>query len=103
MESINLLLRVFLLHCQSGSKLLYYCLHTVNCLQLDISNGSTNCSLGGDGVPSYEDTCDITCNNGFALNGSATRTYLDDGTWSGTDDACVKGNDVALTGLTVVV
>ena len=74
----------------------------MNCLPLtDIDNGSISCSFGDDGIPSYKDTCDINCNNGFALNGSTTRTCLDDGTWSGTDDECVKGNDVVLTELLV--
>ena len=51
-----------------------------------------NCSPGGDGVPSYEDTCSFTCNTGYELIGSDTRTCQSDGSWSGSDDVCRKGN-----------
>ena len=47
-----------------------------------------NCSLGDDGVPSYEDTCNFTCNIGYELTGSDTRTCQSDGRWSGSDDVC---------------
>ena len=50
-----------------------------------------NCSLGDDGVPSYEDTCSFTCNTGYELIGSDTRTYQSDGSWSGSDDGCRRG------------
>ena len=70
----------------------------VFCLPLnDINNGSINCSSGVDGILSYKDTCDVTCNTGYALNGSATRVCQIDGTWSGMDDECVKGNNDTLT------
>ena len=47
----------------------------VPCLSLiDPNNGMINCSLGDDGVPSYEDTCSFTCNTGYELTGSDTRT-----------------------------
>ena len=52
---------------------------------------------------SYGDTCDIGCYNGFALNGSTNRMCQVDGTWSGTDGTCVKGNNVLLTEIAVVV
>ena len=51
-----------------------------------------NCSLGDDGVPSYEDTCNLTCNTGYELTGSDTRTCQSDGSWSGSDDVCRRGN-----------
>ena len=54
-------------------------------------NGVINCSLGDDGVPSYEDTCSITCNTGYELTGSDTRTCQSDGSWSGSDVACRRG------------
>ena len=67
----------------------------VRCQPLsDIGNGSVTCSLGDDSISSFEDTCDITCKKGFALNGSATRTCLSDGTWNGTNDECIKGKNV---------
>ena len=50
------------------------------------NNGTINCSLGDDGIPSYEDTCSFTCNTGYELTGSDTRTCQSDGIWSGTDD-----------------
>jgi len=37
------------------------------------------------------DTCTITCDDGFELSGSDTRTCQDDGTWSGTDATCSEG------------
>ena len=51
-----------------------------------------NCSLGDDGVPSYEDTCSFTCNTGYELTGSDTRTCQSDKNWSGSDDVCRRGN-----------
>ena len=52
------------------------------------SNGMINCSLGDDGVPSYEDTCNFTCNAGYELTGSDTRTCQSDGTWSDNSTMC---------------
>ena len=51
-----------------------------------------NCSLGDDGVPSYEDTCSFTCNTGYELTGSDTRTCQSDESWNGTDGICRRGN-----------
>ena len=50
-----------------------------------------NCSLGDDGVPSYEDTCNFTCNTGYKLNGSDTRTCQSSGGWSGSGVVCGRG------------
>ena len=55
------------------------------------NNGMTNCSLGDDGVPSYEDTCSFTCNTGYELTGSDTRTCQGNGSWSGSDVVCRRG------------
>ena len=49
------------------------------------------CSLGDDGVPSYEDTCSFTCNTGYELTGSDTRTCQSDGNWNGSDATCARG------------
>ena len=49
------------------------------------------CSLGDDGVPSYEDTCSFTCNTGYELTGSDTRTCQIDGSWSGSETMCRRG------------
>ena len=64
----------------------------VSCTSLtDPNNGTINCSLGDDGVPSYEDTCNFTCNTGYELTGSDTRTCQSDGSWSGSDVVCRRG------------
>ena len=55
------------------------------------SNGMIDCSLGDDGVSSYEDTCNFTCNTGYELTGSESRTCQSDGSWSGSTAMCNKG------------
>ena len=45
----------------------------------DPKNGMVNCSLGDDGVHSYEDTCSFTCNTGYELTGNDTTTCLSNG------------------------
>jgi len=65
---------------------------TVLCPELtDPNNGVINCSLGDDGVLSYEDTCSFTCNTGYELTSSDTRTCQSNGSWSGRDDVCRRG------------
>ena len=54
-------------------------------------NGVVNCNLGDYGVPSYEDTCSFTCNTGYELTGSESRTCQSDGSWSGSDAVCTVG------------
>ncbi|XP_065899237.1 uncharacterized protein [Dysidea avara] len=56
----------------------------------DPNNGTITCSLGDDGVPSYEDTCSFTCNTGYELTGSDTRTCQSDGNWSGNETMCSR-------------
>ena len=58
----------------------------------DPKNAMINCSLGDDGVPSYEDTCSFTCDTGYELTGNNTRICQSDGSWSGSDDVCRRGN-----------
>ena len=41
-------------------------------------NGVINCSLGDDGVLFCEDSCSFTCNTGYELTGSDTRTCQSD-------------------------
>ena len=53
-----------------------------------------NCSLGDDGVPSYEDTCSFKCNTGYELTGSDTRTCQSNGSWSSSDNVCKKGEEL---------
>jgi len=54
-------------------------------------NGEMSCSLGDDGVPSYDDTCSFTCNTGYERTGDDTRTCQSDGSWSGSDNVCRRG------------
>ena len=64
----------------------------VLCSSLSYSNnGTINCSLGDDGVPSYEDTCSFTCNTGYELTDSGTRICQSDGSWSGSNSMCRMG------------
>ena len=66
---------------------------TVQCPRLmDLMNGMVSCSLTNDPLFSYEDTCSFTCNTGYELTGSNTRTCQSDGSWSGTDVMCTRGN-----------
>ena len=51
-----------------------------------------SCSLGDDNVTSYEDICNFTCNTGYELTGSDTRTCQSDRSWSGTDIVCGRGS-----------
>lgn len=66
--------------------------YIVKCQQRpNAENGNVNCALGADGIFSYQDTCTVTCNTGYALTGSATRMCQSDGSWSGMDNPCKKG------------
>ena len=55
------------------------------------NNGGITCSLGDDGVPSYEDTCSFTCDTGYVLTGSNSRTCQSDRAWSGSMTMCTRG------------
>ena len=48
-----------------------------------------SCSSGDNGVDYEGDTCTFTCNTGYELTGSDTRTCQRNGTWSGTDIMCL--------------
>ena len=64
----------------------------VSCLPLNNpDDGMINCSLGDDGVPSYEDTCSFSCNTGYELTGSDTRTCQSNGSWSRNETICHRG------------
>ena len=64
----------------------------MSCPSLDKpTDGMINCSLGDDEVHSYEDTCSFKCNTGYELTGSDTRTCQSNGSWSGSDDVCSRG------------
>ena len=55
------------------------------------TNGMISCLLGGDGDPDPGENCTITCNTGYELNGSGTRTCQNNGSWSGSDATCSTG------------
>jgi len=57
----------------------------------DPMNGMINCSLGDDGVLSYEDTCTVTCDTGYMVTGDDMRICQSDGTLTGTDANCTRG------------
>ena len=50
-----------------------------------------SCSSGRVGVGYEGDTCSFTCNTGYELTGSVTRTCQNDGSWNGSDVVCRKG------------
>jgi len=54
-------------------------------------NGVIDCSLGDDGEANPGDTCTFTCDDGYELGGSTSRTCGDDGSWTGTDATCTFG------------
>ena len=55
------------------------------------NGGITLCSSGRVGVGYEGDTCGFTCNTGYELTGSDTRTCQSNGSWSGRDDVCKRG------------
>ena len=56
------------------------------------ANGEiVSCSSGRVRVGYEGDTCSFTCNTGYELTGSDTRTCQNDGNWSGSDDVCRRG------------
>ena len=57
----------------------------------DPSNGMISCSLGSDGVANPGESCIFTCNTGYQLMGSGIRTCQNDGSWSGSDATCSRG------------
>ena len=55
------------------------------------ANGMMSCSSGTVGVGYEGDTCSFTCNTGYGLTGSDTRTCQSNGSWSGTETMCREG------------
>ena len=54
-------------------------------------NGNASCSSGRVGVGYEGDSCNFTCNTGYELTGSDTRTCQSDGSWNGTEALCARG------------
>ena len=64
----------------------------VTCPSLtDPTNGMIGCSLGGNNTPNPGESCTFTCDTGYELNGSDTRTCQNSGSWDGSDAACSRG------------
>ena len=55
------------------------------------ANGEMSCSSGRVGVGYEGDTCSFTCNTGYELTGSDTRTCQSNGNWNGSDVVCRRG------------
>ena len=75
-------------------------LYTDNCSQLmNPINGTISCSLQYFPMILYKDTCSFTCNTGYKLTGSDTRTCQSNGSWSGSDVLCMRsaGNHTLIT------
>ena len=53
-------------------------------------NGNAYCTSGKVGVGYTGDTCSFTCNIGYELTGSDTRTCQSDGSWNGSDNNCIS-------------
>ena len=79
-----------------GAIIVYYKILIYIDIQCDNLSTSANgevisCSSGRVGVGYEGDTCSFTCNTGYELTGSDTRTCQSDGSWSGSDDMCRRG------------
>ena len=78
-------------------KLVATCLFFIVDIQCDHlstpANGEiASCSSGRVGVGYEGDMCSFTCNTGYELTGSDTRTCQSDGNWNGTKTTCRGGN-----------
>ena len=75
------------LHTQSKCLI---CFLLVTCPSLTSpTNGMISCSLGGNNIPNPKDNCTFTCNTGYELMGTGTRTCQNDGSWSGNEPTCI--------------
>ena len=64
----------------------------VQCTELAAPmNGMAFCSPTNGSMFSYEDACNFTCDTGYELTGSDTRTCQSDGSWSGSEATCWRG------------
>ena len=61
-------------------------------LSTPANGGITSCNSGRVGVGYEGDDCSFTCKNGYELTGSDTRSCQNDGSWSGSDVVCRRGN-----------
>ena len=63
----------------------------IRCGNSSTDNGNVSCSSGKVGVGYTGDTCNVTCNTGYELTGSDTRTCQSNWSWSGIDVMCTRG------------
>ena len=78
----------------------YMCFMLVTCPSLiSPTNGIISCSLGGNNIPNPGESCTFTCDNGYGLNGSSTRTCQNNGSWDGSDATCSRGKWLYITRL----
>jgi len=69
----------------------YYFLLVI-CLPLSApDNGMIDCTGRRSRQNTFGSTCTFSCNHGYELSGSETRTCQSDGTWSGTEAMCILG------------
>ena len=71
--------------------ILKFTLLAISCPSLsEPSNGIIKCSVKNDRGFSYEDTCNFTCETGYELIGSESRTCQINGNWSGSIAMCTR-------------
>ena len=58
------------------------------CCPLTLGNGTVDCELGDNGGPNTGDTCSLSCDRGFIMEGSDSRMCIDSGTWTGDTTTC---------------
>ena len=77
----------------TGWRLSHWFIVDIRCDDLSApANGEiTSCNSGRVGVGYERDTCSFTCNTGYELTGSETRTCQSNGRWSGTGTTCTNG------------
>ena len=60
------------------------------------TDGMINCSLGDDGVANTGEICTVTCDDGYELSGSATRTCQSSRSWNGSDVTCTRSESLSI-------
>jgi len=79
-------------HSKSSVKIFLFQLHVVDCSELpQPEHGSVTCDYGSDRRPSFEDVCQYSCEDGFDLVGSRSRSCLSTGMWSNNEPTCRRG------------
>ncbi|XP_078575823.1 uncharacterized protein LOC144861697 [Branchiostoma floridae x Branchiostoma japonicum] len=76
--------------------------HTLNsnghtCARVQCPALTTPENGGMNGGNSYQDVVQFTCNHGYQLIGDSSRTCQADGTWTGTNVACIVASDITPT------